>query len=123
MPATREIARITHDFADAAWRCREGGLDGIEIIASSHILGQFLSPLSNFRDDEYGGPLENRARFLLDTLAACRERVGDEFIISLRYNADESNEGGLDADEGVAVSSLKSLSQEPQSTIIARRVR
>ena len=104
--STREIARITHDFAAAAWRCREGGLDGVEIIASSHILGQFLSPLSNFRDDAYGGPLENRARFLLDTLAACRERVGDEFIISLRYNADESNESGLDADEGVAIAQL-----------------
>ncbi len=104
--STREIARITRDFAAAAWRCREGGLDGVEIIASSHILGQFLSPLSNFRDDDYGGPLENRARFLLDTLAACRERVGDEFIISLRYNGDESNESGIDADEGVAIAEL-----------------
>ena len=104
--STREIARIIRDFSDAAWRCREGGLDGVEIIASSHILGQFLSPLSNFRDDDYGGPLENRARFLLDTLAACRERVGDDFIISLRYNADESNESGIDADEGVAIAEL-----------------
>ena len=104
--STREIARITRDFADAAWRCREGRLDGVEIIASSHILGQFLSPLSNFRDDAYGGTLDNRARFLLDTLEACRDRVGDEFIISLRYNADESNESGIDADEGVAIARL-----------------
>ena len=104
--SSHEIERITRDFADAAWRCREGGLDGVEIIASSHILGQFLSPLSNFRKDEYGGRLENRARFLLDTIEACRERVGDEFIISLRYNADESNESGIDADEGVAIAEL-----------------
>ena len=104
--SVHEIDRICHNFGDAAWRCREGGLDGVEIIASSHILGQFLSPLSNFREDEYGGALINRARFLLDTLAHCRQRVGDEFIISLRYNADESNESGLDSDEGIAIAKL-----------------
>jgi 2,4-dienoyl-CoA reductase-like NADH-dependent reductase (Old Yellow Enzyme family)/thioredoxin reductase len=104
--STREIARITRHFGDAARRCREGGLDGVEIIASSHILGQFLSPLSNFRDDAHGGPLENRARFLLDTLETCREQVGDEFIVSLRYNADESNEDGIDADEGIAIAEM-----------------
>lgn len=104
--SVREINRITRAFSDAAWRCREGALDGVEIIASSHILGQFLSPLSNIRVDAYGGSLRNRARFLLDTLEACRERVGDEFILSLRYNADESNEGGIDADEGVKIAEL-----------------
>ena len=104
--STREINRIIRDFAQGAWRCREGDLDGVEVIASSHILGQFLSPLSNFRNDDYGGSLENRARFLLQTLEACREKVDDEFIISLRYNADESNEGGITADEGVAVAQL-----------------
>ena len=104
--STREIRRIVHDFAAAATRCREGGLDGVEIIASTHILGQFLSPISNFRRDGYGGSLENRARFLTEVLDAVREGVGDEFIVSLRFNADESNENGLDAEAGIAIAAL-----------------
>ena len=104
--STREIRRIVGDFAAAATRCREGGLDGVEIIASTHILGQFLSPISNFRHDDYGGSLENRARFLVEVLDAVREGVGDEFIVSLRFNADESNENGLDAEAGIAIATL-----------------
>lgn len=101
--SSREIARIVAAFADGARRCREGGLDGVEILGSSHIVGQFLSPLSNFRDDDYGGGLDNRIRFLLQVLEACREAVGDDFIISFRGNFDESNEDGLPAEEGVEI--------------------
>ncbi|MCE8007709.1 MAG: hypothetical protein HEP69_12010 [Aestuariivita sp.] len=90
-----DIARVTEAFADAAWRCREGVLDGCEILATTHLLGQFLSPLSNVRQDAYGGPLENRARFLLEVCATVRDRVGDDFVVGVRYAADESNEGGL----------------------------
>jgi NADPH-dependent 2,4-dienoyl-CoA reductase/sulfur reductase-like enzyme len=100
------MARITRAFADAARRCREGGLDGVEVITSSHILGQFLSPLSNSRSDDYGSSLENRARFLFEVLEAVREAVGEEFIVSLRFNADESNENGLSAEEGVAIARM-----------------
>ena len=63
------------------------------MITSSHILRQFLSPLSNFRSDEYGGSLENRARFLFEVLEAVREAVGDEFIVSVRFNADDGDVG------------------------------
>lgn len=104
--STREIHRIVKAFAAGAKRCREGGLDGVEIIASTHILGQFLSPISNFRDDGYGGSLENRARFLLEVLEAVRSSVGDDFIVSLRFNGDESNENGLDADDGEAIAKI-----------------
>jgi len=96
-----EIAAVIGDFADAAARCKAGGLDGCEILATTHLLGQFLSPLSNRRDDAYGGSLENRARFLMQVLEAVRERVGADFLISLRYAADEGNEDGLTADEGI----------------------
>ena len=98
-----DIDRIVRCFGDAAVRCQEGGLDGCEILASVHILGQFLSPLSNFRQDAYGGSLENRMRFLLEVLTEVRRRVGPDFIVGLRYTADESNEGGLKADEGVEI--------------------
>jgi 2,4-dienoyl-CoA reductase-like NADH-dependent reductase (Old Yellow Enzyme family) len=101
-----DIERIIACFADAAARCQEGGLDGCEILASVHILGQFLSPLSNIREDAYGGSLENRARFMLEVLERVRARVGRDFIVGLRYTADESNEGGLGADEGVAIAEM-----------------
>ena len=76
------------------------------MITSSHILRQFLSPLSNFRSEEYGGSLENRARFLFEVLEAVRGAVGDEFIVSVRFNADESNENGLNADEGIEIATM-----------------
>lgn len=104
--APREIARIVQAFADAARRCREGGLDGAEILGSSHILGQFLSPLSNFRTDAYGGALENRARFMFEVIDACRAAVRPDFILSLRTNFAEENEGGLSTSEGIALARM-----------------
>ena len=103
---SRELGCITRAFADAARRCREGGLDGVEILGSSHLIGQFLSPLSNLRVDEYGGPLENRARVLFDVIEACREAVGPDFILSFRTNFSEENEGGLTASEGAELAAL-----------------
>lgn len=101
-----DIRRIVRAFGDAAWRCREGGLDGCEILSSVHIVGQFLSPLSNRRTDAYGGSIENRARFLFEVLEEVRERVGDAFIVGVRYSADESNEEGLSADDGVSIAGM-----------------
>jgi 2,4-dienoyl-CoA reductase-like NADH-dependent reductase (Old Yellow Enzyme family) len=102
----RDIARVTGDFAEAAWRCREGGLDGCEILATVHLLGQFLSPLSNTREDEYGGSMSQRARFLLEVLAAARQRVGDEFILGVRLAFDESNENGMPVADGLALAAM-----------------
>ncbi len=104
--STREIARIVRDFAAAARRCREGDLDGVELLGSSHLIGQFLSPLSNERSDAYGGSLENRTRFLFEVLEACRCTVGDDFLIGVRTNADESNESGLTAEEGIEIARM-----------------
>ncbi len=104
--STRDIARVVGAFADAAWRCREGGLDGCEILATTHLLGQFLSPLSNVRTDGYGGDLAGRSRFLVEVMEAVRARVGEDFIVGVRFAADESNEGGLDAEEGIALARL-----------------
>lgn len=103
---SRELGRITRAFGDAARRCRDGGLDGAEILGSSHLIGQFLSPLSNCRDDGYGGSLENRARVLFDILEACREAVGPDFILSFRTNFSEENEDGLTATEGVKLAAM-----------------
>ena len=68
-----EIAHVVQQFADGAWRAREAGLDGVELhSANGYLFTQFLSSGINDRTDEYGGPLENRARFLLEVIDAIR---------------------------------------------------
>jgi len=92
-----DIDRVVGDFAAAARRCQEGGFDGIEILSHSHLLGQFLSPVTNQREDGYGGSLENRMRITLQVLDAVRAEVGHEFILSMRITGDELIKGGLNA--------------------------
>jgi len=91
-----QIKGIVEDFATAAARVREGGFDGVEIIAThGYLIQQFLSPLTNVREDEYGGNLENRMRFCLEVLRAVRTRVGSDYVIGIRLCADEFLPGGL----------------------------
>lgn len=101
-----DIARIIQDFADAAERMKEAGLDGVEFECYGHLLDQFMSPLTNALDAPYGGSLENRARFALEVLAACRKRVGEKFLLGMRYTADEAHPGGITPEEGVAIARL-----------------
>jgi 2,4-dienoyl-CoA reductase-like NADH-dependent reductase (Old Yellow Enzyme family) len=98
-----DIARVLSDYAQAARRCAEGGLDGCEVFVTSHLPGQFLSPAANRREDHWGGTLENRMRFLMEVLRGVRAAVPDDFIVSLRMSPDESSEGGPDAAECLAV--------------------
>ncbi len=97
MAMTRsEIAEMVDAFAAAARRCRAGGLDGIDLHASSgYLIEQFLSPATNVRDDDYGGSLENRMRFLMEILVAIRAEVGDEFCVGIRLPNEEYIPGGL----------------------------
>jgi 2,4-dienoyl-CoA reductase-like NADH-dependent reductase (Old Yellow Enzyme family) len=99
-----DIRRIVADFADAAERMQFAGLDGIEIEAYGHLIDQFWSPLTNELDAPYGGSLENRMRFALEVLAAIRKRVGPDFIVGIRYTADELLAGGLTRPEGLEIS-------------------
>ena len=87
-----EIAAIVQKFADAAGRARAAGADGIELQAShGYLLTEFLSSAINDRTDEYGGPLENRARFLLEVIHAIRQRVGDDYFLIVRLNARDNH--------------------------------
>lgn len=88
-----DVARVTKAYGAAARRCKEGGLDGLEALAGGHLIGQFLSPATNLRTDAYGGSLENRCRFALETFEAIRKEVGDDFIVGLRYVIDEGETG------------------------------
>ena len=84
------IGEIVGAYAVAARRCRDGGLDGVEVHgAHAYLPAQFLSPLLNTRDDEYGGSLENRMRFLIEILQAIRSEVGDEVAVGVRLAASQ----------------------------------
>jgi 2,4-dienoyl-CoA reductase (NADPH2) len=87
-----EINRVVRWFADGARRAREAGLDGVELHAShGYLFTQFLSSAINDRKDEYGGSLENRARFLREVMAAIRKEVGDDFHLQVKMNAIDLN--------------------------------
>lgn len=91
-----EIRRIVADYARAARRVKDAGLDGIEISAAhQHLIDQFWSPRVNRRQDEYGGSLENRLRFGMQVLEAVREEVGAGFCVGLRMCGDEFHEDGI----------------------------
>lgn len=99
-----DIERIIRDFADAAERMKAGGMDGVELEAYGHLIDQFTSPLTNELDDPYGGSLENRMRFCLEVFKAMRERVGEDFILGVRYTADECLPGGTRQADGIKIS-------------------
>jgi N-methyl-L-proline demethylase len=101
-----DIARIIADYADAAERMKEAGLDGVEFECYGHLMDQFMSPFTNALPAPYGGNLENRARFTMEVLAACRKRVGHDFLLGVRYTADEDEAGGIDAEEGIAIGKM-----------------
>ncbi|WP_315860661.1 NADH:flavin oxidoreductase [Rhizobium leguminosarum] len=101
-----DIRRVVRDYADAARRCREAGLDGVETVTGGHLIGQFLSPLTNHRTDSFGGSLRNRARFGLMVHDAMREAAGDHFIVGIRLVIDEGGDGGLTAEECAEIANL-----------------
>ncbi len=96
-PFTRETARamtaeeihaVTEAWAQGARRAREAGFDAVEISASAgYLISQFLSPLTNIREDEYGGSFENRCRFPLEVIRAVRKAVGEDYTLLLRFSA------------------------------------
>jgi len=105
-----DIERIIKEYGDAAERMKEGGMDGIELEGQGHLIGQFLSPLSNDLVTEYGGKLENRLRFTIDILTEIRKKVGQKFIVGIRCVFDEVAEGGLSKSDGLEIAKILSKS-------------
>lgn len=96
-----DIDRVVGYFAAAATRCKLGGLDGCELLSHGHLLGQFLSPDMNQRDDKYGGSLANRLRFTFEVLDAVRAAVGDDFIVGLRTEMTSGDAGGMSTEDSL----------------------
>jgi len=102
-----EIDDVVAGYATVAGHCRDGGFDGVELQCShSSIVRGFLSPATNLRTDGYGGPLEHRARLLLEIVAAVREALGPDRALGVRICGDELLEGGTTIDEAVAVARM-----------------
>ncbi len=98
-----DIARVKRDFVSAALRAARLGIDAIELhLAHGYLLHQFLSPLANQRDDEYGGSLENRMRLPLEVFAAVRDAV-PSVALGARLSATDWVEGGWDVEQSLAL--------------------
>ncbi|GAA2143398.1 NADH:flavin oxidoreductase/NADH oxidase [Nocardioides koreensis] len=101
------IARVVRAFGDAAARSLDAGFDVLEIHAAhGYLLHEFLSPLSNRRDDEYGGSFENRVRLLLEVVAEVRGRVPSSVPVVVRISATDWHEDGWKADDSVRLGRL-----------------
>src|SRR6476646_5738119 len=102
-----EIEEIVAGYASVAEHCAEGGFDGIELQCSqSSIVRGFLSPVTNPRTDDYGGSLANRARLLLQIVAAVRRVTGNRLALGVRLCGDELIEHGTTIDDAVRVAEI-----------------
>lgn len=102
-----EILDFIQRFANAAVTAREAGFTGVQIhSAHGYLLSSWLSPVTNRRTDAWGGTIENRARFLIETLRATRKAVGADFPISVKLNSDDFRKGGFSNAECLRVVEL-----------------
>ncbi|GAB3943288.1 NADH:flavin oxidoreductase/NADH oxidase [Corynebacterium tapiri] len=105
--STAEVRQIPKQFARAAGRAVEAGFDAVEIHgAHGYLLHQFLSPLSNERNDAYGGSFEARTRLLLEVVEAVRAAIGEDMPLILRLSATDWVDAGWSLDDTVRVSAL-----------------
>jgi 2,4-dienoyl-CoA reductase-like NADH-dependent reductase (Old Yellow Enzyme family) len=99
-----EIAEIVRRFAVCAAAVKAAGFTGVQVhSAHGYLFSQFLSPRSNLRTDQYGGTLANRARALLDAVAAVRKAVGPDFPVSVKLNSADFQKGGFDFEDSLQV--------------------
>ena len=107
-----EIQNLIQRFVDTASQAEKAGFDGVQIHAAhGYLISQFLSPLTNKRNDEYGGSIENRMRLLVDIIKAVRAQVSPEFAVTVKINSADFQRGGFDTDDAKAV--VKALNALP----------
>lgn len=99
-----DIKKLIEKYAIATKAARAAGFDGVQIhSAHGYLMSQFLSPLTNQREDEWGGSLENRARLLLEVLQAAKGEAGPEFGVSVKLNSTDFQKGGFTRSDSMAV--------------------
>jgi len=102
-----DIAEVQRRFVEAAVLAESFGFDGVQIHAAhGYLISQFLSPLANKRTDRWGGPLENRARLLVEIVKGVRSRVGARFSVSIKLNSADFQRGGFSLDDARQVVAL-----------------
>lgn len=102
-----EIREMVGKFAAAAVRAKTAGFDGVQVqTGHGYGVSQFVSPFLNRRTDEYGGPLENRARFAVETIRAIRVRTGNDYPIIVKMNCDDFIDGGTTPEEAVRLAEM-----------------
>eukprot|EP01062_Namystynia_karyoxenos_P027409 TRINITY_DN21035_c0_g1_i1.p1 TRINITY_DN21035_c0_g1~~TRINITY_DN21035_c0_g1_i1.p1 ORF type:complete len:763 (+),score=226.92 TRINITY_DN21035_c0_g1_i1:85-2289(+) len=94
-----DIRRVVRDYGRAALRCKQGGLDGVELSAAGHLIDSFWSPRVNRRQDGYGGSLESRARFALEVIEEVRRVCGGDFVVGMRMVGGPVGQGGAVMEE------------------------
>jgi len=95
-----EIKEVIDAYAESARRCMEAGFDFVEIHAAhGYLIGEFMAPISNKRQDKYGGSHKNRVRFLLECFAAIREKTSADFPVGVRFNGSDYVENGWTLDD------------------------
>ena len=99
-----EITELIRRFAQAAVACQDGGFDGVQVHAAhGYLISQFLSPRTNQRSDQWGGSLENRARFLLEAVRATRAAVKPGFAVAVKLNSADFQRGGFAFEDSLQV--------------------
>jgi 2,4-dienoyl-CoA reductase-like NADH-dependent reductase (Old Yellow Enzyme family) len=102
-----EVVDLVERFAAAAALLERAGFDGVELHAAhGYLIGQFLSPATNLRTDEWGGDLSGRSRFLLEIVRRVRDRVGAGFAVAVKINASDFQPGGFDVEDSAHVVGL-----------------
>ncbi|MDR2356593.1 MAG: FAD-dependent oxidoreductase [Oscillospiraceae bacterium] len=102
-----KLRELIEGYANAALRLKRAGFKVLMLhCAHNNLIGQFFSPISNFRRDQYGGSLENRARFGIETLRAIRQKVGGDMIIDARMSGEDVMPGGLQAPEAAVIAQM-----------------
>ena len=99
-----EILDIIRRFGESARLAKKAGFEGVQLHgAHGYLISQFLSPLTNQRQDQWGGSVENRMRFLLEIYKEVRQQTGDDFIIAVKMNSADFQRGGFSEEDAITV--------------------
>lgn len=102
-----DIKEIVEKFAQASRRVKEAGFDAVQFHgAHGNLINNFMSPFTNIRTDDYGGTIENRARFMVDIINRTRQLIGRDYPLMIKMNFNDFVDGGIEKDEAIAIAEI-----------------